>query len=274
MMARALRQGMGAWLMCVGGSLVALGCGGGSCPTSRTPEDRARWEAELRGRSLLALDAKATLTIKRDVHDVLVDVDAPRFAAAFHDVMRDPERRYGLIRVDRLAENVGQPFTLGEKFQGRYSVEDAVQQQLRGKLRDWFGDLADDRQVQDWLCEVENEHTSDFGMISLLEMAPAPGKDYVLQYRYLKGSPIAGSSTFSVSEVTDPEILARHGRTHVTRLRQVFEYQEQSSSFATFFTKGGLRLHNQVVYSQAEQAAAAAGAQVLETDIPVEYRSF
>ena len=61
----------------------------------------------------------------------------------------------------------------------------------------------------------------------------------------------------TVADITDPDVLAQHGISRGSRLRQLFEYQEQTSSFATFFTKGGLRLHNQVVYSQAEQAAAA-----------------
>jgi hypothetical protein len=234
----------------------------------------ARWSAELRRREPLALDYRSEITVKRDVRDVLVDVEASRFAAAFAQVMTDPARRFGLIRVDRLPDNAGKPFELGEKFQGRYGVEGAIAEQLRGKAKAWFGDFAASDPVQDWLCAVENQHTSNFGQIRRLELSPTPGRDYVLEYVYLDGSPIAGSSTFTVTEVTDPELLARHGVQQAARLQQVFEYQERDGGFANFFSRGGLRLHNQVVYSQAEQSAAAAGGRVLESNIPVEYRSW
>jgi hypothetical protein len=51
----------------------------------------------------------------------------------------------------------------------------------------------------------------------------------------------------------------------------VFVYQEQSMDFATFFTAGGLKLHNQVVYQQALQSAELLGAEILESDIPSEW---
>ena len=51
----------------------------------------------------------------------------------------------------------------------------------------------------------------------------------------------------------------------------MFVYQEQSLNFATFFAAGGLKLHNQVVYQQASQAAELLGARILESDIPREY---
>jgi hypothetical protein len=230
------------------------------------------WARELRQRQPLALDYRSDISVKRDLRDMIVDVEAARLAPAFQQVMSDPARRYGLIRVDRLPENLGTPFSLGEKFQGRYEVDRAVAEQLHGHLRAWFGDFADSDPVRAWVCQIENGHTSDYGVISALVVAPPSGRDYVLQYRYLDGSPIAGSSTFTVSDITDPELLAQHGISKGSRLRQLFEYQEQNSSFATFFTKGGLRLHNQVVYSQAEQAAAAAGGKVVASDIPVEYQ--
>jgi hypothetical protein len=251
---------------------LSSGCCVHGCPTSKSPDGVADWEMELRNKQPLRIDYSSSLTVKRDLHDVIVDVEASKYAAAFHQVMIDPQRRFGLIHVNRLRENTGKPFTLGEHFQGRYDVEAAVEQQLKGKLKQWFGELADSPEVQALLCDIENRHTSDFGVISLLELSPPPGKDYVLQYRYLEGSPIAGSSTFSVTALTDPELLAKYGVQQATRLRQVFEYQETKTSFAGFFSKGGLRLHNQVVFAQADQAATAAGGKVLESDIPPEYR--
>lgn len=253
-------------------SWCAIACASAPCPESQHPANVESWATELRARQPLALDYRSDISVKRDMRDVIVDVEAARLAPAFQQVMSDPERRYGLIRVDRLPENLGKPFALGEHFQGRYEVDRAIARELQGHLRQWFGDFADSEPVQAWVCQIENGLTSDYGVISELDLSPAPGRDYVLQYRYLEGSPIAGSSTFTVADITDPAVLAQHGISKGSRLRQLFEYQEQSSSFATFFTKGGLRLHNQVVYSQAEQAAAAAGGKVVASDIPVEYQ--
>ncbi len=246
-----------------------LGCGTG-CPTSAQAEQRSRWEAALQSKTELPLRPLHEISIKRDVHEIFVSTDAAALADAFHSVMRDPARRYGLIRVDRLAANAGKPFTPGEKFQGRYSLEGAVKQELSGKWKKLFGELVDDDDIQDLLCRIENEETSDFGIIARLELAPPPGEPYVLEYRYLTGSPIAGSSTFMITDAT-PNELSRLGVPKAAKLTQVFLYQEQTSSFAKFFTRGGLKLHNQVVMSQAEQAAKLAGAKVLATDIPKEY---
>lgn len=55
-------------------------------------------------------------------------------------------------------------------------------------------------------------------------------------------------------------------------LTHVFEYREQDLNFATFFSAGGLKLHNQVVYSQTGQAAALVGAEIIVTDIPDAYQ--
>ncbi|HTV22432.1 MAG TPA: hypothetical protein VMG12_27275 [Polyangiaceae bacterium] len=258
--------------MLLAGALASTACASAPCPDSQRPADAASWARELRERQPLTLDYRSDISVKRDLRDVIVDVEAARLAPAFHQVMTDAARRFGLIRVDRLPENQGKPFSLGEKFQGRYEVDQAVIQQLHGHLRDWFGDFADSDPVRAWVCQIENGHTSDYGIISELTLSPPPGKEYVLEYRYLDGSPIAGSSRFTVSDITDPDVLARHGIHQGSRLRQLFEYQERTSSFATFFTKGGLRLHNQVVFNQAEQAAVAAGGKVVASDIPVEYQ--
>jgi hypothetical protein len=250
---------------------TAVACGGG-CPDSQSAADQKKWASEIAQRHILPLRADDEITIKRDVHNVFVNADAATFAHAFHDVMRDPDSRFGLIRVDRLPGNVGRPFHIGEKFQGRYSLEQAVANQLSAKFRKVFGELVEDEAIQEWLCRIENERTSDYGQITRLELAPAPGEPHVLKYEYLEGSPIAGSSTFLVRDVTAAEELARLGVDKASRLEQVFEYQEQTSSFANFFSQGGLKLHNQVVWSQAEQSAARSGARILESDIPPEYR--
>jgi hypothetical protein len=263
------------WVLCASWlGAFGAGCGGHACPSSSSPGDVARWAAELRAREPLRLDYGAGISVKRDMQEVVVDVEASQLAAAFQAVMSDPARRFGLIRVDRLPEDANRPFRAGDKFQGRYQLEAAAQAELRGHLQKWFGDLAQSDDVERLLCAIENQHTSDFGQIRTLEMSPAPGKPYVLEYVYLAGSPIAGSSTFWISDVGDADLLARHGVTRAALLRQVFEYQEQSGSFASFFTRGGLRLHDQVVFSQAQQSAAAAGGRILETTIPAEYRGW
>jgi hypothetical protein len=239
-----------------------LGCGG-SCPDAQTPgPDQSRWEQDLDRRKVLALDPRSKITIKRDVHTLVVSTDAAKLADGFHRVMRDPARRFGLIKVDRRAVNAGKPFTIGERFQGRYELDQAIAQKLEGKWREWFGDLADDPPFCELLWNIENHHTSDYGIIARLELNPPPGTDFVLAYQYLEGSPIAGSSTFVVTAVAADR----------SRLTQIFEYQELTEDFARFFSTAGLRLHNQVVYSQVRQAAELVGAQVLETDIPREYQ--
>jgi hypothetical protein len=157
---------------------------------------------------------------------------------------------------------VGKPFTMGERFQGRYGIEDAVKEQLEGKWKKIFGKLVDNDSVRRVICQIENQSTSDYGQISRLELEPPPGRAHVLQYTYLSGSPIAGSSTFLVQDIAPDR----------SRLSQVFEYQEQDLTFATFFSAGGLKLHNQVVFSQTSQAAALIGARILATDIPEAYQ--
>jgi len=57
-----------------------------------------------------------------------------------------------------------------------------------------------------------------------------------------------------------------------SRLTQIFEYQELDKSFVEFFATDGLKLHNQVVYSQAKQAADLIHAHIVDTDIPEPYR--
>jgi hypothetical protein len=256
------------------GALCMLGTACGErCPTSKSPADVADWEAALRAKTPLSLNYASGISVKRDLHDVYVDVEVSRYATAFHQVMIDPERRFGLIRVDRLHENVGKPFTEGEHFQGRYDVEAAIKQQLPGKAKQWFGEFADTPEARAAICSIENADTSDYGVIAKLQLSPAPGQQYVLEYHYLSGSPIAGSSRFELSSVSDAALLAKYGVTQATRVRQIFEYQELHGSFADFFTKGGLRLHDQVVFSQAQQAAEAAGGRVLDSDIPSDYRA-
>ena len=236
---------------------------GGKCPDPQTPgPDQSRWEQELDQKRVLALQPSSKITIKRDVHNLIVSAEAAKLADGFHRVMQDPNRRFGLIKVDRKPGNVGKPFTVGERFQGRYELDEAIKQKLKGKWRDWFGELAEEPPFCKILYDIENSHTSDYGIIARLELNPPPGAEFVLSYQYLEGSPIAGSSTFAISALAPGQ----------SRLTQTFEYQELTEDFAKFFSTAGLRLHNQVVYSQVRQAAELAGGQIVESDIPREYQ--
>ena len=250
----------------LGTSVVACalaGCHTGGCPTKSATDARATWEAELDRKTELATDASRDITIKRDVHTIVVGADAAKLAAAFHEVMRDSKRHFGLIRVDRKQANIDKPFQLGERFQGRYELDEALKKNMVPWEKKIFGELVEDPGVKSLLCDIENQATSDYGVIAKLDLSPKEGQDYVLSYHYLSGSPIAGSSTFIVHAVSPG----------VSSLTQIFEYQEQSSTFALFFSSGGLKLHNQVVYSQTSQAADLIGAKILSSDIPDAYRN-
>jgi hypothetical protein len=176
--------------------------------------------------------------------------------------MRDTKRHYGLIRVDRKQANIGKPFQLGERFQGRYQLSEAIKKDLAPWEKKIFGELADDPGVRTAICNIENQAMSDYGIIAQLDLNPKEGQDYVLAYHYLEGSPIAGSSTFVISKVSPG----------VSKITQIFEYQELTHPFALFFSSGGLKLHNQVVSSQAAQTAELLGAKVVTSDIPELYR--
>jgi hypothetical protein len=244
-------------------ALSTLPACGGKCPDPQTPgPDQSRWEQELDQKRVLALQPGSKITIKRDVHNLTVSAEAGALADGFHRVMRDSSRRFGLIRVDRKPSNAGKAFTIGERFQGRYELDEAIKQKLKGKWRDWFGDLADEPPFCELLYNIENSHTSDYGIIARLDLNPPPGSEFVLAYQYLEGSPIAGSSTFAINSLGPGK----------SRLTQTFEYQELTEDFAKFFSTAGLRLHNQVVYSQVRQSAELVGGQIVESDIPREYQ--
>lgn len=210
-------------------------------------------------------DGGRSISIKRDVHVLIIDADADRVATAFHDVMRDPTRRFGMIEVDRPDAETGKPFRLGSRFQGRYRLGDG------SKL---LRELAEYEPAAQALCLIENENTSDYGVIAALELPaevrpegsgshPVAGTTFVLEYRYLEGSPIAGSSRFEVRQLADDR----------SEVVQIFTYQEQTAAFAAFFANGGLTLHNQVVYSQVKQTAALLGVPFAAPDIPAAYQT-
>jgi len=255
------RSKYGFYGLVIVAALGSTSCGA-SCPVPASPNQPSQWEQELDTREVLKVDATKSITIKRDVHNIVIGASAATVADAFHRVMRDPNRRFGLIRVDRKRANVGQPFTFHERFQGRYELDEALKAKIKaGWLKKMFDDTFDSKDAQCFIRNIENQLTSDYGRISRLELSPPEGGEYVLAYEYLAGSPIAGSSTFVVTPLGKDQ----------ARLTQIFLYQEQSAAFVSFFGAGGLKLHNQVVLSQATQAAELIGARLGETDIPPEY---
>src|SRR5687767_10281957 len=77
----------------------------------------------LAARAPQPVDPAKAIAVKRDVHEFVVTTDAVRFARAFREVVTDPESVFGLIRVKRPASRLGQDFTVGERFQGCFSLE-------------------------------------------------------------------------------------------------------------------------------------------------------
>lgn len=253
-------------------SIGAAGCCG-SCPTSAVPEVRAEWERELMARTVIFTSPARKIPIKRDVRSFVITSAPAPYAAAFAQVIADKDSQFGLIQINRLEKNEGKPFTKGERFQGRYKLDQAIVENMDAEWKRLFGEFFESDAVEAWLCSIENQHASDYGEVVELVDAPPPGKPFMFRYRYLSGSPIAGSSTYVVTAATDPDDVAKHcpGGTpcDLTRLTQIFVYQEQSEGFAEFFAVGGLNLHNEVVLSQVTQAAALVpGAKVVASEVP------
>ena len=251
-------------LIALSSSLIAAtACCGGPCPKAEFPDaSKAEWEAVLDRKQVLKLKPRGDIAIKHDVHVLLVDVEPKKFADAFHAVMMDSRRSFGLITVNRKRTNIDKPFTLGERFQGRYSLVGALREQFHAEQDATFDEVLTSPALAEIVCAIENDMMSDYGEIFDLVLGPDNAKQFRFAYRYLEGSPIAGSSMFIVDEL-EP------GKSRVT---QIFEYQEQNQSFANFFSNKGLKLHNQVVYSQVSQSVALAGGHIIASDIPAAYR--
>jgi hypothetical protein len=218
--------------------------------------------AQLSRRAPLPLDPSAAIAIKRDVHEFEVDADADVFAAAFAEVMTDPQAMFGLIRIRRPGARMGAAFAVGERFQGCFSLEQALLgalarpglRGLRAPVERLLRTPAAAR-VVDW---IEDTMLSDYGEIVDITR---DGDGHRLRYRYLDGTPIAGSSVFLVEPLGA-------GR---CRVRQIFEYQEINAIALGTFQRFGLKYHDQVVHMQIQTAAERCGARVLRGTIPMEY---
>jgi hypothetical protein len=220
--------------------------------------------AKLDRRAPLAVDPGRTIAIKRDVHEVVVDAPAADFARAFREVVTAADSTFGLIRVKRPGERMGADFTVGERFQGCFSLERALRAAVGRRtpsvipfLDELLATAAVTRAIR-WL---EDRMLSDYAEIVAIE-EPAPGRPgWRLHYRYLDGTPIAGSSVFTIEELAP-------GR---TRVRQIFEYQEVNAVALLTFQRFGLKYHDQVVAMEIQRAADRCGARVVSSTIPVAY---
>jgi hypothetical protein len=219
----------------------------------------------LDARAPLHLDPQSTIAIKRDVHEVEIAADAPRFVRAFRDVMIDPEGMFGLIRVRRPGARAGRDFEVGERFQGCFSLERALLGALERRglagLGRVAGTILGGRAATRVLTWIEDQLLSDYAEIEAIDLDPPPGKPYCLRYRYLDGTPIAGSSVFIVEPLGAARCI----------VRQVFEYQEINGVALGTFQRFGLKYHDQVVHMQIHKAAERIGAPVLRSTIPADY---
>jgi hypothetical protein len=215
-------------------------------------------EKKLSARGRLPVEPARSIAVKRDVHEFVVETTPEKFAGAFKEVMTNPEGMFGLIRVKRPAERLGRDFSIGERFQGCYSIAGALLQgrsRWAGRVLSWLLALPPLR----WLIRaVEDAMLSDYAVIDELVLA---GGDYRLKYSYLDGTPIRGCSRFEIE-------AAGEGRCRVT---QIFEYQEINAIALGTFQRFGLKMHDQVVHMQIHQAAARAGGAVVSGTIPQAY---
>jgi hypothetical protein len=218
-------------------------------------------ERKLEARRRLPVEPARSIAVKRDVHEFVVDAPPARFAEAFKAVMTDPEGMFGLIRVKRPAERMGRDFSVGERFQGCYSIAGALLQgrgRVMGGLFSWILKLPPIR----WLVgRIEDAMLSDYAVIDEMVLAPGPGEIHRLKYSYLDGTPIRGSSRFLIEPVGEARC----------RVIQVFEYQEVNAIALGTFQRFGLKMHDQVVHMQIHRAAARAGAEVVSGTIPQAY---
>ena len=215
-------------------------------------------QRRLAERTPLPLDPSVTIAVKRDVHEFVVECDAAAFAAAFRAVVTDPTSTFGLIRVKRAAERMGRDFEVGERFQGCFSLERATLARLPGPARALAARVLGSAAATALLRLVEDALLSNYAEVVAIET----GGPYRLEYRYLDGTPIAGSSIFTIEE-DGP------GR---CRVRQIFEYQEVNGVALGTFQRFGLKYHDQVVQREIELAAERAGARLISGTIPAAYK--
>jgi hypothetical protein len=181
-------------------------------------------QRRLATRAPLALDAARPYAVKRNVHEIVVDAPPDRFAAALRETLADPGQQFGMVAIRRAPARVGRPFVAGERFLGTFHLGLGASPLVR------------------W---IEESFLSDYAEVVALDERRAV-------YRYLEGTPIAGSSTYLVD--ADPA---------GTRLTVVFEHQEINALAVSVLHRFALRQHDRAALAQARAAARRCGARVV-----------
>jgi hypothetical protein len=201
----------------------------------------------LAARSPLPLDPHKSIAIKRNVHEFVVDVGAPVFAKAFHEVMIEPGAYFRRIQLKRSPERIGKPFEPGERFHGCFSLSASFPAMRK---------LLEQPGIARAAAFIEDSLLSDYAeIVDITEN----GQGFSATYRYLSGTPIAGFSTFKV----EPD----GGN---ARMTAVFQYQEISSVAILVLHQMAARFHDDVVLEQVVRAAKRAGGRVLSSTIPLD----
>jgi hypothetical protein len=198
-------------------------------------------------RRLLSVRRETSIAVKRDSHEFLVDVDAAALIESFRTILTSKDSIFGLIRVKRPAARLGQPFELGERFQGSFSLELLLFTWL-GERR-WLRRLLTLAPLRWLLDSLEALFLSNYGELTVMDLTIRAERPAELVYAYLEGTPIAGKSTFTIESLGP-------GR---CRFTQILEYQEVNGISLATFQRFGLKFHDQVVHEQVRQAAALAG---------------
>lgn len=195
-------------------------------------------------REVLPLGAART-PVQVDVRRFTLAAPVPEVVRAFQEVLQQPgrlvARRFEVLRAPGRA---GLPFVLGERFQGRFALDARLLEDTRrnpsvgARLLRALG-------ARDVLQALEDDGLSNFGVMTELDLAPAPGAPATISYAYLTGTPFAGQSRFTVT----PD------GPHRCRYVQQLTFQPLDELKELVMDLVGLRLHNQVVFGQVEAAA-------------------
>ncbi len=198
-------------------------------------------------REVLALDRSAPFHVdRRRFH---VDASAKAFVGAFQSALLQLGALVAhRFEVLRLRERAGEPFALGERFQGRFALDKQLLEDTLPHPRFWTKILRwlDVEKPLQWL---EDASLSNFGQVTELALSPAEGEPYSIRYVYLTGTPFAGESHFTVTPI-DPS--------HCEYVEQL-TFQPTSLQNALAMELVGLRLHNKVVFGQVEAGADVLG---------------
>jgi hypothetical protein len=206
--------------------------------------------------------AGSFIELKRDVHVFDVNVRASAFARAFAEELRRPESTFGIVRVKRPVARVGAPFVAGERFQGGFDLDRFLARMgdaWPAAARRAMDRLRTATLVQRGLTRIEELFCSDFAEVEEVVVQPATDDErWLLTYRYLEGTPIAGHTQYTV----EPASVG------MCRVTQTFAYREINAMAWLTFQWFGLALHNEAVYRQIDAAARRAGGRIVGSTLP------